>query len=310
MNTHTTRLEGPTIRDGRVPLPVLQELAGVLHQAALRSLRYRVEGRSSLHAKPDWLNRAACVELVDIKTGSAVLVWEAPTLGEAAPEIYEQLRLWDSRPEPDETAFTVLEDTFRQATQGMADSDVLDRAVLESVADLRRVFHHGVSGITMNGRATREPLVIHKEGLARATALHEDAPAAQPVIVSGVLDELRYRKRAFRLQIPGEHPIEGIIPEELLPKISTLWGRKVTVDAEAHYKPSGAPSHLIATRIVPAGPQDAVWECLPQAPPRSLVALDVQLVRKGPGSALSRVFGAWPGDETEDELADALAALE
>ena len=41
-----------------------------------------------------------------------------------------------------------------------------------------------------------------------------------------------------------------------------------------------------------------------------IAALDAELVRKGPGSVLSQVFGALPGDETEGELADALDALD
>ena len=96
MVRHTIKLQGPEARGPRVSVHVLRALSDALVEAAQRSLRLRVEGRSNLQGKAAWLDAATDFQLVGLQEGSTVLEWEAPTLGEAVPQIFEQLPLWDN----------------------------------------------------------------------------------------------------------------------------------------------------------------------------------------------------------------------
>src|SRR2546428_13041831 len=98
MVRHTIRLLGPAAHGPRVSLHVLRDLSETLMEAAQRSLRLRVEGRSNLQGKTAWLDAATDVQLGGRREGSTLLELEAPTLGEAAPEICEPLPLLDGNP--------------------------------------------------------------------------------------------------------------------------------------------------------------------------------------------------------------------
>ena len=88
MVRHTIRLLGPAAHGPRVSIHVLRDLSETLLEAAQRSLRLRVEGRSNLQGKTAWLDAATDIQLVGLSGGSTVLEWEAPTLGEAAAEVF------------------------------------------------------------------------------------------------------------------------------------------------------------------------------------------------------------------------------
>src|SRR5262245_13272261 len=148
MIRHTIKLAGPAAEGARVSAHVLRPLLDALVEAAQRSLRLRVEGRSNLQGKAAWLDAATDIQLVGLRGGSTVLEWEAPSLGESAPEIFEQLPLWDFSPRREQTALSLVEEALRDATRGNTESDLLDRNVLEAMTAFRRVLEHGLDAIT------------------------------------------------------------------------------------------------------------------------------------------------------------------
>ena len=120
MIRHTIKLLGPEAHGPRVSIHVLRALSDALIEAAQRSLRLHVEGRSHLQGKASWLDEATDFQLVGLREGSTVLEWEAPTLGEAVPQIFEQLSLWDVKPERHQSALSLVEEVIREATAGNA----------------------------------------------------------------------------------------------------------------------------------------------------------------------------------------------
>ena len=61
--------------------------------------------------RPDWLERASNVRLIDRQSnGATELFFEAPSLGESAPEVYSQRTLLpELRPDPEDTGFDLFE---------------------------------------------------------------------------------------------------------------------------------------------------------------------------------------------------------
>ena len=76
--------------------------------------------------RPDWLERAADVRFVDHQgIGESVLCFEAPSFGEAVPEVFAQQSLIpdaDDRPNPEDTAFDVFGDVLADVQQRNTDS--------------------------------------------------------------------------------------------------------------------------------------------------------------------------------------------
>jgi hypothetical protein len=308
MIRHTIRLVGPNACGARVSIHILRALSDALLEAAQRSLRLRVEGRSKLQGKTPWLEAATDLVLVGLHAGSTLLEFEAPTLGEAAPEIFEQLPLWDYSPRKEQSALSLVEETLRDAFAANRESDLLDRSILDSVTAFRKVLDHGLDAIELDGSGTTGPEVqITRAGLATAEHLREEAPPPQRVIVTGWLDQLTGSKRAFNLKLSSSQILRGLLPPGDPRTYASLFTQKVVVDGEARFRPSGAVSLIVASSIRPASPSDAAWEQVPRPRPRSLEELQPRTPAPVGTNRMERVFGHWPGDESPEEL---LAALE
>lgn len=311
MIRHTIKLEGEAAQGARVSIHVLAALSHALVEATQRALRYRVDGRSNLHGKADWLDKATQFELVALESGSTVLAWEAPTLGEAVPHFFDQLPLWETGPRRGQTAFEVLKETAREAADGNAESDLLDKNILDSLYGFRKVLSLGYDAITFDGLQTAgKPVRITKQDMSVFHRLSEDAPASRQAIVTGWLDELSASKNSFRLRLPNGQSLRGLLPDGELAAFGKLWNQRIVVDGEVSYRPSGTPSLIIASHFQQATSQDTAWEQIPQPTPRSLAELKPRIAPQSGSNGMEHVFGRWPGTETDEEVRAILEAIE
>ena len=309
MITHRIKLDGPGARGARLSVHVLRVLSELLVETAQRSLRLRVDGRSNLQGKAAWLDAAVSMDLVGLGEGSTVTYWEAPTLAQAVPDILNQLPLWDGSPRPDQTALSIVQEVLRDAASGNAESDVLDYNILGSVSDFERLFEMGFQSLEMDG-ASGEPARLTLADTGRARELQRGAPRPERVVVSGYLDELVGSKRSFSLLLPGGQRVRGLLPEENSHALSALWTRRVVVDGEAHFRPSGGLSVVAATHIQEAGPGADVWARVPRPRPRDLTDLRPRATHGAGENPTAGLLGQWPGDETQDELFALLREIE
>lgn len=299
---HIITLKGDAARGKRISVHVLSVLCEVLVDTAQRALRLQADGRSHLQSKPEWLQAATDMDFSGTEIGSTEIVWDAPLLGQAAPEIYQQYAFWDKRPTQNETAFSLMELAVSDAISGNAESDRLDRNILNSVSGWGRLLDFGFSSVSLNGIKEKEPVRITKEGLVTAEKLHTTAPSGQRTIISGTLDQLTGSKRAFRLLLSNGQHVRGVLPHGPADSYRNLWNERVVVDGEAVFKPSGALSVITATHIQPATTGDQIWERVPRARPQEIELLTPRSATMHGGNNLARVFGKWPGDETEEEI--------
>src|SRR5690606_12691680 len=81
------------------------------------------------------------------------------------------------------------------------------------------------------------------------------------------------------------------------------------VSGLVRYRPSGAVLRIEAEHLAPATEEDAAaWSKLPGA---LEAAEDVRSLWRpqGPRSGLAKIFGRWPGEETDEEIERFLAEL-
>lgn len=311
MIKHTIKLEGEAAQGARVSIHVLAALSHALVEATQRVLRFRVDGRSNLHGKADWLDKATDFQLVGLETGSTIIAWEAPTLGDAVPHFFDQLPLWENGPSRGQTAFEVLEETAREAASGNAESDLLDKNILDSLYGFRKILGFGFDAITFGGTATAgKPVRITKQDMSVFHRLSEDAPPSRQTIITGWLDELSASKNSFRLKLSNGQSLRGLLPNGEPAAFGELWNQRIVVDGEVSYRPSGTPSLIIASHFQKATSQDTIWEQIPQPLPRSLAELKPRIAPSPGSNGMEHVFGRWPGAETEDEVRAILEAIE
>lgn len=88
--------------------------------------------------------------------------------------------------------------------------------------------------------------------------------------------------------------------------LRALFGKAVVVSGMAHYRPSGRLLMVDVESIGEPGAGDHLFEVAPVARRRLPVATPVA---QDDSSGVSAFFGTWPGEESEDELLEALQAI-
>ncbi len=310
MTRRHVRLVGPRAGGERLRAATLRQLLAVLIDGSQRALRLRLQGRSTARGTPPaWIVAATDFE-VRLRSGSTVLEIDAPTLDEAAPDQFAQGSLF-SEVDAGRPAIDYLFDSLEAALDGESQSPLYDGPLLSCLSDLGSIFAEGIEVIEFDTplnrlsrtRAMREPDVAGFRELARSI------PRPQQTRLVGKLDMIRDSDRTFQLQVAGTGgPIKGIAHED--DDLTRMFAEEVLVSGVAYFAANGA-----VQRIEADGP---LREPLPEerrifaAPPRPLarpMPPSTLRVQQGPKSGLNAIFGKWPGDESDGDLAAALGEL-
>ncbi|HZF07905.1 MAG TPA: hypothetical protein VFE33_03855 [Thermoanaerobaculia bacterium] len=134
------------------------------------------------------------------------------------------------------------------------------------------------------------------------------APPPQRVRVAGRLDSICYGDRMFTLVLDGGEVLRGLVEVGDATRLAKLFGQQVLVSGTALFRPSGSVLWVETDRIEAATGDVSLWSRMPHS---ILGDLDRRSLRRpqGPRSGLNAIFGHWPGDESEEEIAAALAEL-
>lgn len=270
----------------------------------------RFLGRSTgVGRRSAWLAAASDIRFVDYSgNGATVLHFEAPTLGDAAPDLYQQGELWPTRPDPQFTGFDLLAEVIGEISAGNRDSDAFDRPLLGQVQRFGPVFDRHINRLTLDELAWRpsRPPAVDSALVHAAAELRAATPQPRRVRVVGVLDMLWESRQSFSLRLSGEpNEVRGVFIEGEVTAHKDLLGRQVVVDGKAVYRPSGRVLRVDAEHVSPADGEAAIWSTLP--PP--LVSSGVALLarqRQTPQTGVNAIIGRWPGDETDEEIEEAL----
>lgn len=306
LNKHEIRLEGPRARGTVVSAELLRGTLDVVIEGSRRAVRMRTQGRSSAPGTPPAWIEAVADYTVEIKPGSTVLELEVPSLLEASPETFGQSDFL-SDIDPERSSFHYFCESLEAAVQGRRDSPLYDRGLLEVFRRLEKVMDGGAERITVGDE---EELVLTRSGLQELATLEAEIPPPQYVRVAGRLDQIRASDRTFTIRSTTRNQtFKGIAEPGHRQQLQELWAKSVLVGGMAHFTPAGGLLRIEADQIRKA---TAAEESLWGAPPRSLGRAETPQglrVPQGPRSGLNAIIGKWPGDESDDEIAEALERL-
>lgn len=313
MKKHRMTLLGGTHGELRVPADVLLEAVGALLEGARQATRFFVDGESTRKGpRPSWLDAACTIEVTGLTPGSAVVALEAPALSDAAPDRFggghqvslfaEPQRLIDSGISTVDIFAAVL----ASVVQGDRGHVLADRALLDTCVRFARAAREGFDGVQLEGIAGfSEPLVVRRDDVAKIELLRDETPGPKAVRVTGTLDTISATKSDVVLTLSDGTTVASRLDAHDNEQLKTLFGSRVVVSGVAQFRPSGKLLVIDVEHLGPARDGDAVFESAPKAAARPVASL----LPQEEGTGVSAFFGTWPGDESDEELLDALEAI-
>lgn len=316
MIEHTLTLYGPDCANGRPHAGTVGPLLNLLGPVLRDNLRLAFFSSSRIKGRPyQALQKASEVRFIGIGTGddeSSQLRFEMPLLGDAAPKLYEQLKLWDNVPKREDTGFDLLGYTLSDIAANRVDSNRFDLPLLRRVNGFRKVLNQGVSRMVLGGHhltQAQAPPPIAPPLFDKIGALANKTPPPRRVRVQGKLDMIRCSDRVFELILKDGARIRAVwTPSDLAPMPNYL-NRNVLIEGDAMFRPSGSVFRLDVEAIRHSEGQDGYFSTMPL--PMSDVAGSKQPpkpfgTRNGGFGAIA---GAWPGEESIEQLLETLAEL-
>jgi len=276
------------------------------------SVRMAIEGASSsAGAPPSWLRRASDVRLIAVSGRDAATVFhvEAPSLGEAAKEVYLQDSLWETKPAESATAINVVARVFDDVASADTESSRYDRQLLNRIIRMHRLFDDRVLSIRLPARETGEGTLVTSQVVESAIRLADRTPQPRQIRLTGLLDMIRHSTRSFGLKMDDGDEVRGVLEtNEQTEALKQFLGKKLLVLGRAVYRPSGKLLRIDAEGFETGEGQPLLFAKVP--PPREVRPTPVRLkpLSHQP-QGVPAFFGTWPGEETDEDFERMLVEL-
>lgn len=298
----------------RLPPEAIGHALTAIPKVVRESISMAIRGRSGLRGpRPGWLRAASDIRFVDHRGDEdSTLVFEAPTLGEAARELYEQQEFWSTRPDPELTGFDLFGEVVREVVAGNQDSDRFDKRLLERLTSFDHVLNGTFQEIRIDparpdGATTAA--VINPQVIQTARDFQEATPLPQRVRVVGLLDMVRASTQSLALRLDDGQEVRGVLIAGSIVEAAALLNRRVLVLGRAVYRTSGRVLRVDVDQITEAAESEpSFWSRIPAARMKQFNlrhVLQQQQHKKG----VAAIMGKWPGDETDEEIEQALKEL-
>jgi len=296
----------------KVPPGPLGRVLGEIPKAVRQSVRMAFDGRSTLSGKrPGWLETASDIRFIDYSgDDETILHFELPLLGEAAPELYEQGELWPTKPSPKDTCFDLLADIVVDVAKNNPDSDKFDRPMLNRLTKFNGSINAAFREVAITGQryTVSHPGILNREVIDTARTFSSNTPDSQQARVVGCLDMIRASTQSFALMLDDDEEVRGVLVNGDIVHFTALFKKRVMVLGKAVFRASGRLLRIDAEEIALAQDDDTFFSSVPK-PTRQ--KLDVhQIVRdQQHKKGLAAIFGKWPGDETDEQIEQALQEM-
>jgi len=311
IHQHEICLESDQHFAGRLPTHHLGFLLADLPVAIRGAVSMALRNRSKTPGKqPSWLKQASDLRFTGHAGNSVTqLQFELPSLEDAASVVYEHQLLFDSeRPDGKLTGLDLFMKVIRDIEAVQADSDAFDPQLLQQVTKFKRFFKAGpFTGFRIAGSV---PDTVGEVRVTRTTTensfrLYGRTPTPQRVRLVGKLDGLEASTQRFSLLLDSGGRLAGVYPEDISDRLQELWRKRVLVLGTSVFRVSGNLLRVEAESIDDGANASSMFSTPPVA---SSSRLDPNRLRKPQGarSGMAAIMGRWPGDETEEEIEQAL----
>lgn len=290
---------------GTMSFAKLIQTLRLLEESSQKALRFAIEGTSSkVGPLPKWVQASSEFVFRGTKRGSTIVEFDAPQLGATAEEQIRQDGLWYKKPEPTDTALSILAKSVSSIEKGELESEDYDKAMLDTLMGFKQLLEQKTSVVKLiDARDSTTMFSINENAFQKMQKIQASFPAPQPIIVSGELDMLEKSTRKFKLRVEDGHVLYGRAPEGAvsLQEMKSMFGAKVTVRGIMHFTANGKPRLLEADLIRGYEEGDLLFEQL-----KATADLKTQMYRAKEknrnGDIVSDIWGKWPGDESIEEL--------
>ncbi len=311
--THQVMLSGPNPYGHRLPPSAIGQAIVVIPTLVRQSVDMAFRGQSTTKGRrPLWLMVASDVALVKVHGGEeTLLTFEAPTFGEAAPEIFRQGEFpWSSRPDEADTGFDLLGDVLGDVARGNAESDRFDARLLTELWGTRKIFKRSYSelAIISNRHGADDPARLNSATLAIAKQLHDTTPRPQSAIIVGKLDMIRHSTQTFALIMDDEQEVRCVMLEDDVECLTPLFKHRVAVSGRAVFRASGRLLRIEAESVRDAVASDRFFAKVPKPNAQPFDPRRV-LCEQGHKRGVAAIIGKWPGDETDEQINDWLKEI-
>jgi hypothetical protein len=298
------KIQGLNTADGTISIRALKLLIDTLVETCERGLRLAFQGESVKPGpSPNWLVRSVDFTFTDLTNGSTCIVLDAPKLGETASDQVRQQDLWYSKPEPEDTAISLVSHSVQAVVSDNFESNAYDKGVLDGLLSFDSFFKHYGSKVTIRSRERpNETFSLSAREIGKIRELKTNLPEPLVSVISGDFDLIQDSSSKFHIAMSDGQRIPGTINHEALTveDMRKFWGKKVTIRGTVHFHPGRRIRLLEAQSISLAQEGDTVFERIPPPIPRSLFESEIQKLNAN--SALHDIWGKWPGDESIDDL--------
>jgi hypothetical protein len=311
ITAHSITLSSDRHFGRNVPAEAIGQALLAIPMLVRHSVSMAFRGRSAIGgARPRWLESAADVRFIDhFGDDQTVLVFQAPTLGTIAPELYEQNEPWPARPDPGLTAFDLLADIVREVAAQHEDSDRFDRGLLGQLARCAKLLDGSFRDLTiettLRGMA---PAVIDAEVIQTALRFRDSTPPPQRVRVLGTLVSLRASTQSFVIRLDDNQEVPGVLTSADPLNVVDCVNSRVLVIGKAVYRASGRLLRIDSDEITTGERVPAFFSRIPAAKPRKFDLRRILRVQ-GHKKGVAAIIGQWPGDETDEEIVRALEEI-
>lgn len=306
---YEVKVNGLKTPDGSIPMVALKELCDGLIESSERALRLSIEGSSVKKGKvPSWLKKSVQFTITGIRKGSTVVEITAPTLDQAAPTQIKQQDLWYKLPDPEDTAITLLSKSIIDATSDKLESEYFDGGVLKSILSFKPFLKDYARSFELDSRIRpKEHFAIGAEQIEKVEQMKVKIPEPRAVVVSGFFNLIEHKGGHYKLELENGEKISGAIEPNFIEieNMRALWGEKVTLKGTAHFLPSGKVRYVKAEVIKPFQTGEEIFQSIPKSQLPFEFIEDLKKRHKTT-SPLLEIWDEWPGEETIDELLDAL----
>lgn len=303
-------IKGLKSQSGSIPIIALKEIANALLKSTDRILRLFVEGQSVKSGKaPEWLKKSLDFTIMGITSGSTVITLEAPLLIDSMPEYFEQKKLWQEDViNPDESALSLLSKSVADVSAENRDSDYFDTGVLDALLAFKSITPSYASEISIvSKKKSSDNFKISPDEIKKIKTIKASTPLPRTIVLSGFFNLIEHHNRRFQLRMENGKTLNGIMDPELVApeRMRQFWGQRVTIKGKGNFKPSGNIRNIEAQFIQSFESGDEILQQVPIIQ-KQFKFTEEYFAEKNSSKSLKKIWGKWPGNESIDELLEAL----
>jgi len=288
------KLSGTPFDDGAIDLDRLEIIAQYLRDIAKGALQMRMFGSSYKRGREtEDIAKALRIRLRGLSQGSTILHLECEpfrsTLRNVQGSLFQQAILERL---PDQTPISLVMESFQEALAPESNGEMLDKQLLKDLQSFRKVLVNEAQTLEFSNRGSLPDLQLRMADFARLKTIEEQTPNPQPVVIAGIVEELKFSKAKVTFIPDKGRPITGFLGETVpAGEMAKYWGQKVTIRGTAHFRPSGQMSFVEIGKVSLADKGDAYFsrpvlrETVAQQLERQMAA------KKTTGNKLSQFIG-------------------